>query len=50
MLNGKVETWQMTEEQRLEYIRLHPIKPSNPDKKELQLKDLGRKKRKGRVQ
>jgi len=26
-LHGKVTVWKMTEEQRLEYIRKHPIRP-----------------------
>ncbi|MCM3600650.1 hypothetical protein M3175_07900 [Robertmurraya korlensis] len=27
MINGPVITWQMTEEERLEYIKKHPIIP-----------------------
>lgn len=26
-MNGKVTVWQMTEEQRLEYVKKHPIIP-----------------------
>ncbi|WBL16428.1 MULTISPECIES: hypothetical protein [Sutcliffiella] len=29
---GKVKVWYMTEEQRLEYIKKHPIKPTERPK------------------
>ncbi|CEG28095.1 hypothetical protein [Bacillus sp. B-jedd] len=46
MLHGEVKVWYMTEEERLAYIKKHPIKPTKRNKKEVHLKDMGRKKRK----
>lgn len=33
MAIGKVEVWQMTEEERLAYIEKHPVKPVQKGKK-----------------